>query len=82
MKLCCLSLCAFLFLIPEFQLHASETNRRCIPIDNAFRNILKIFEEQPDSIEGVVGDRVYLTPRRIAITHDGTFLCHQNSMIP
>lgn len=82
MKLCCLGLCTLLFLVPVFHSHALEAAGRGVIGDNTARNILQIFEEQPDAIEGLVGDRIYLAPQRIAITHRGAFLCHRNSMIP
>lgn len=43
--------------------------------------ILKIIQEQPDAIEGWIEDRVYITPSRIAVTYDGVFLHHRESII-
>lgn len=40
--------------------------------------VVRILQEQPDSIEGWCQDRVYIYPERITINKGGVFVCKQN----
>lgn len=71
----------FIFSFP--MLHAQERNieneNLCELKDST--QILRIIEEQPDSVEGWVGDKIYLASYRIAITRRGAYLCNRESRI-
>jgi hypothetical protein len=70
------------FFCIALNVNADETSPLDLKKEELICTVLQILDEQPDSIEEWLEDKVYLNPERIYLTRQGAFCCKKRSVIP